>query len=62
MASTGKWPFCGQGGNFVVCKNKSDDTRSVRCNGPDEAFAVRKLFTKLLDECHKRGIYPENAL
>ena len=54
--------ICRQGEYFVVYKNKSDGTRSVRYNGPDEAFAVRELFTKLLDECHKRGIYPENAL
>ena len=51
--------ICRQGENFVVYKNKSDGTRSVRYSGPDETFAVRELFAKLLDECHKRGIYPE---
>ena len=46
---------------FVVYKNKADGSRSVRYDGPDEAYAVRELFDKLLDECHNRGIYPERA-
>ena len=48
------------GSSFVVYKNKADGTRFVRYQGADEASAVRELFAKLLDECHIRGIYPEN--
>ena len=47
------------GDRYVVYKNKSDGSRSVRYQGPDEAYAVNELFMKLLDECHKRGIYPD---
>ena len=45
---------------FVVYKNKSDGSRAVRYNGPDEAYAVNEIYQKLLTECHTRGIYPEN--
>ena len=45
---------------FVVYKNKSDGSRAVRYNGPDEAYAVNEIYQKLLSECHMRGIYPEN--
>ena len=48
------------GDSFVVYKNKSGGDRIVRYSGPDEAAAVHELFVKLLDECHARGIYPEN--
>ena len=48
------------GNNFVVYKNKGDGSRAVRYRGPDEAYAVRELYDKLLDECHSRGIYPED--
>ena len=47
------------GDRFVVYKNKDNGNRAVRYHGPDEAYAVNELFTKLLDECHKRGIYPD---
>lgn len=47
------------GDDFIVYKNKSDGSRAVRYRGPDEAHAVNELFLKLLDECHKRGIYPD---
>ena len=47
------------GDNFVVYKNKSDGSRAIRYNGPDEEFAVGEIFTKLLEECHNRGIYPD---
>ena len=47
------------GDTFVVYKNKSDGSRSVRYHGPDEAYAVGELFHKLLEECHNRGIYPD---
>ncbi len=41
---------------FVVYKNKSDGTRSVRYDGSDEAFAVSELFAKLLEMCQRSGI------
>ena len=44
---------------FVVYKNKADGSRAVRYNGPDEARAVGELYDKLLDECHKRDIWPD---
>ena len=47
------------GDEFVVYKNKSDGSRSVRYRGPDEAYAVDEIFAKLLEECHNRGIYPD---
>ena len=47
------------GSEFVVYKNKSDGSRSERYRGPDEAYAVRQLYDKLIVECHNRGIYPD---
>ena len=47
------------GKNVVVYKNKSDGSRAIRYQGPDEARGVREIYTKLLDECHSRGIYPD---
>lgn len=47
------------GETFVVYKNKDDGSRAVRYNGPDEAYAVGELYDKLLDECHKRDIWPD---
>ncbi|MBE5807383.1 MAG: zinc ribbon domain-containing protein [Clostridiales bacterium] len=44
---------------FVVYKNKSDASRAERYRGPDEAYAVRELYEKLLDECHKRDKWPD---
>ena len=49
------------GANVVVYKNKSNGDRAVRYQGPDEARAVGEIFDKLLEECHKRGIYPEGS-
>lgn len=46
------------GDQFVVYKNKDDGSRAVRYHGPDEAYAVHELYEKLLDECHKRNIWP----
>ena len=46
-------------GRFIVYKNKANGTRAVRYDGPDEGYAVKELFLKLLDECHNRGIYPD---
>ena len=46
------------GDQFIVYKNKDDGSRAVRYHGPDEAYAVNELYTKLLDECHKRNIWP----
>lgn len=48
-----------EGDEFVVYKNKADGSRAVRYRGPDEAHAVQEIFTKLLDECHKRDIWPD---
>lgn len=47
------------GGEFVVYKNKADGSRAVRYHGPDEAYAVNEIYTKLLDECHRRNIWPD---
>ena len=47
------------GDKFIVYKNKSDGSRAIRYSGPDEAYAVNELYQKILDECHKRGIYPD---
>ena len=47
------------GGRFIVYKNKANGERAVRYSGPDEAYAVRELFLKLLDECHRRDIWPD---
>ena len=43
---------------FIVYKDKNDGSRAVRYHGPDEAFAVGELYAKLLDECHRRNIFP----
>ena len=51
-----------QNGRYVVYKNKANGIRAVRYDGPDEEYAVRELFLKLLDECHNRGIYPDGKL
>lgn len=37
-------------GNVVVYKNKSDGSRAVRYEGPDEEFAVNELYQKLKEE------------
>ena len=47
------------GDRFVVYKNKADGSRAVRYHGPDEAYAVKELYDKLLDECHRRDIWPD---
>lgn len=41
---------------FVVYKNKTDGTRSVRYDGPDEAYTVSELLAKLLEICNQLGI------
>lgn len=46
-------------GEFVVYKNKADGSRSIRYIGRDEEYAVQELYLKLLDECHKRNIWPD---
>ncbi len=46
-------------GDVVVYKNKDTGVRAIRYEGPDEAHGVEELYLKLLDECHKRGIYPD---
>ena len=47
--------------NLVVYKNKSDGSRSVHYQGPDEAYAVRELYGKLTEECRRVGITPEEG-
>lgn len=37
-------------GDFVVYKNKSDGSRAVRYQGPNEAHAVRELYEKMKAE------------
>lgn len=44
---------------YVTYKNKDTGERAIRYHGPSEEIAVNELYLKLLDECHKRGIYPE---
>ncbi len=46
-------------GDVVVYKNKDTGERAIRYEGPDEEHGVTELYLKLLDECHRRGIYPE---
>ena len=48
------------GEQFVVYMNRADGSRLIRYHGPNEAYAVNQLYQKLLSECHKRNIYPEN--
>ena len=49
------------GENVVVYKNKNNGERAVRYRGRDEKRAVGELYDKLLEECHKRGLYPEGS-
>ena len=46
-------------GEFIVYKNKADGSRSFRYTGRDEEYAVKEIYLKLLDECHKRNIWPD---
>lgn len=41
---------------YIAYKNKADGSRSIRYDGPDEAFAVSEILAKLLESCRKRGI------
>jgi len=47
-------------GKCVVYKNKSDGSRAIRYEGPDEAHAVREIYEKLKSETElrreKRGV------
>ncbi len=52
--------ICRVGGEWIVYKNGGDGTRLIRYRGADEAIAVEEIFGKLLDECHRRGLVPEN--
>lgn len=45
-----------EGDQFVVYKNKDDGSRAVRYRGPDEAFAVRELYLRLIYLCRERGL------
>lgn len=44
-----------EGDRFIVYKNKSDGSRAVRYDGPDEAYAVNELYLKLLEEHRLRA-------
>ena len=46
------------GDEVVVYKNKADGSRAVRYQGQDEAYGVKELYDKLLQECHNRNIWP----
>ncbi len=52
--------ICKKENEYIVYKNKSDGSRFIRYRGLDEETAVFELFSKLLDESHHRGIFPEN--
>lgn len=41
-------------GHYVVYKNKRDGSRSIRYQGPDEAYAVKELYEKLRSEVELR--------
>lgn len=43
-----------EGDRFVVYKNKADGSRAVRYHGPDEAYAVKEIYEKLLSEIELR--------
>ena len=46
-------------GKVIVYKNKDTGERAIRYEGYDEAHGVEELYLKLLDECHKRNIWPD---
>ncbi|MCR4658118.1 MAG: hypothetical protein K5770_18115 [Lachnospiraceae bacterium] len=46
-------------GDVCVYKNKDTGERAIRYEGPDEAHGVEEIYLKLLDECHKRNIWPD---
>ncbi len=52
-------------GDYIVYKNKSDGSRSIRYEGPDEAYAVNELYMKLKEmvvdqKSHMAEKKPEN--
>lgn len=47
------------GDEVVVYKNKDNGERAVRYRGKFEERGVKEIYDKLLDECHRRGIYPD---
>jgi hypothetical protein len=47
------------GDEVVVYKNKSNGERTIRYRGKFEERGVKEIYEKLLDECHRRGIYPD---
>jgi len=48
-------------GDFVVYKNKSDGSRAVRYQGPDEAHAVREIYEKMKSEIGNQRARAANA-
>ena len=47
------------GDEVVVYKNKDNGERAIRYRGKFEERGVLEIYNKLLDECHRRGLYPE---
>ncbi|MBQ4249946.1 MAG: hypothetical protein II705_07900 [Clostridia bacterium] len=43
-----------ENGDFVVYKNKSNNSRAVRYKGPDEAYAVNEIYEKIKAETELR--------
>ena len=50
-----------EGDRFIVYKYKADGSRAVRYDGPDEAYAVKELFEKLLEEHRLRRNAPSQT-
>ena len=42
-------------GEFIVYKNKADGTRAVRYRGPDEAFAVKEIYDRFMQEVQNQN-------
>lgn len=44
------------GKNYIVYKNKSDGSRSVRYEGTDEEYAVKEMYLKIRDLMIEGGL------
>ena len=47
--------------SFVVYKNKSDGSRTVRYRGPDEAHAVKELYLKMRDMVRQQSAFQSSV-
>lgn len=47
-------------GNFIVYKNKADGSRSIRYEGPDEAYAVNELYQKIKERIAEQKRHMSN--